>query len=60
VRSAQDVLGALNDVHMAHLMLDGLSGEAGVERAIGYVLGWHQCRADAIWARKCADVSLHM
>ena len=46
------MLGVLNDIHMAHLLLDDLHSvgpKAGaVERAIGYCLGWHSARAKAI------------
>lgn len=62
VKTAQDVLGVLNDIHMAHVMLDDLAGEgagaAGVQKAIGFCLGWHAARADAIWKRQADDVSL--
>lgn len=62
VKAAQDVLGVLNDIHMAHVMLDGLQGSgrlAGeVERAKGYCLGWHSARARAIWERRSDDLTL--
>lgn len=62
VKAAQDVLGVLNDIHMAHLMLDDVRAvgpKAGsVERAIGYCLGWHSARAKAIWERRSDDLSL--
>ena len=62
VKAAQDVLGVLNDIHMAHLMLDDVHAtgpKAGaVERAIGYCLGWHSARAKAIWERRSDDLSL--
>ena len=62
VKAAQDVLGVLNDIHMAHLLLDDLHAtgpKAGaVERAIGYCLGWHSARAKAIWERRSDDLSL--
>jgi len=62
VKAAQDVLGVLNDIHMAHLMLDHIKGSgrrAGeVERAKGYCLGWHAARARAIWERRSDDLTL--
>ncbi|PIP00741.1 CYTH and CHAD domain-containing protein [Pleomorphomonas carboxyditropha] len=62
VKAAQDVLGVLNDIHMAHLMLDDVHAagpKAGaVERAIGYCLGWHSARAEAIWERRSDDLTL--
>ncbi|SFN00672.1 Inorganic triphosphatase YgiF, contains CYTH and CHAD domains [Pleomorphomonas diazotrophica] len=62
VKAAQDVLGVLNDIHMAHLLLDDVHAagpKAGaVERAIGYCLGWHSARAKAIWERRSDDLSL--
>lgn len=62
VKAAQDVLGVLNDIHMAHVMLDDIHAvgpKAGaVERAIGYCLGWHSARAKAIWERRSDDLSL--
>ena len=62
VKAAQNVLGVLNDIHMAHLLLDDLHAvgpKAGaVERAIGYCLGWHSARAKAIWERRSDDLSL--
>ncbi|MCM5555594.1 CYTH and CHAD domain-containing protein [Pleomorphomonas sp. NRK KF1] len=62
VKAAQNVLGVLNDIHMAHLMLDDIHAagpKAGaVERAIGYCLGWHSARAKAIWERRADDLSL--
>lgn len=62
VKAAQDVLGVLNDIHMAHLMLDDVHAvgpKAGaVERAIGYCLGWHSARAKSIWERRSDDLSL--
>lgn len=62
VKAAQDVLGVLNDIHMAHVMLDDVHAvgpKAGpVERAIGYCLGWHSARAKAIWERRSNDLSL--
>ena len=62
VKAAQDVLGVLNDIHMAHVMLDDVhpvGPKAGaVERAIGYCLGWHSARAKAIWERRSNDLSL--
>lgn len=62
VKAAQDVLGVLNDIHMAHVMLDGVKGVgqlAGeVERAKGYCLGWHAARARAIWERRADDLTL--
>lgn len=62
VKAAQDVLGVLNDIHMAHLLLDDVHAAgpkaAAVERAIGYCLGWHSARAKAIWERRSDDLSL--
>jgi len=62
VKAAQDVLGVLNDIHMAHLMLDDVHAagpKAGaVERAVGYCLGWHSARAKAIWERRSDDLTL--
>ncbi|MBS1182687.1 MAG: hypothetical protein H6Q99_2567 [Proteobacteria bacterium] len=62
VKAAQDVLGVLNDIHMAHVMLDDVHAagpKAGaVERAIGYCLGWHSARAKAIWERRSDDLTL--
>ncbi len=62
VKAAQDVLGVLNDIHMAHVMLDDVHAagpKAGaVERAVGYCLGWHSARAKAIWERRSDDLSL--
>ncbi|WP_370678123.1 CHAD domain-containing protein [Pleomorphomonas sp. PLEO] len=62
VKAAQDVLGVLNDIHMAHLMLDDVRAVGpkanAVERAIGYCLGWHSARAKVIWERRSDDLSL--
>lgn len=62
VKAAQDVLGVLNDIHMAHLTLDGLkpagNEAAAVQRAIGFCLGWHAARAAAIWESKSDLLSL--
>lgn len=66
VKAAQDVLGYLNDVLMAERMV-GLvhaapeyagADVAAIERAMGYCLGWHQARAEAIWEEAKARVSL--
>lgn len=62
VKAAQDVLGVLNDIHMAHVMLDDIHAHgpkaAAVERAVGYCLGWHSARAKAIWERRSDDLTL--
>ena len=60
------MLGYLNDVLMAERMV-GLvhaapeyagADVAAIERAMGYCLGWHQARAEAIWEEAKARVSL--
>jgi inorganic triphosphatase YgiF len=61
VKAAQEVLGVLNDIAMAHAMLDGLvvkGGAPGLERATGFCLGWHAARADAIWKNKADDLTV--
>ncbi|WP_237152499.1 CYTH and CHAD domain-containing protein [Oryzibacter oryziterrae] len=62
VKAAQDVLGTLNDIHMAHVMLDGMHPETEdngrTERAIGFCLGWHAARAKSIWEARKRLISL--
>ena len=62
VKTAQEVLGVLNDINMAHVMLDGLAVDGArspaLDRGIGFCLGWHAARADAIWKRKADDLLL--
>lgn len=62
VKAAQDVLGVLNDIHMARQMLGDLNPSgahaAEIERAVGYCLGWHDSRGRAIWERHADDLSL--
>jgi len=52
LKRLQNVFGYLNDVALAGRLPDALRDEAGdgdVQRGIGFVLGWHQARADAAW-----------
>jgi triphosphatase len=62
VKAAQDVLGTLNDIHMAHVMLDGMhpvtDDNGRTERAIGFCLGWHAARAKGIWEARKRLISL--
>jgi triphosphatase len=53
LKGLQDIFGYLNDVAMAKKLVD-LSAEhaadADLQRAVGYVLGWHMARANEAWA----------
>jgi inorganic triphosphatase YgiF len=49
----QAIFGYLNDVAMAKKLMDlspDHSAEADLQRAVGYVLGWHTARAHESWA----------
>ncbi|HZA02078.1 MAG TPA: CHAD domain-containing protein, partial [Hyphomicrobiaceae bacterium] len=47
----QEIFGYLNDVAMAKKAMELSAKDAGAElqRAMGYVLGWHAARADEAW-----------
>ncbi len=52
-KKAQDLLGYLNDTVMAH-RLPGLVGEGASVAdltALGYVIGWHEAKAEDAWER---------
>ncbi|ADZ68865.1 CYTH and CHAD domain-containing protein [Polymorphum gilvum] len=61
MKGLQDVFGYLNDVATAHKLLDlpAVSGDdpAGLARAAGFVIGWHEAKAVHAWerARDCWD-----
>lgn len=67
VRTAQDVLGYLNDVRNARQLVGlveerpsgrGRRDPAAPDRALGYCLGWHEARAGDLWARAAGSVKL--
>jgi triphosphatase len=48
----QEVFGYLNDVAMAKKVMElspACAGDAELQRAMGYVLGWHSARVDEAW-----------
>ncbi|WP_181707195.1 CHAD domain-containing protein [Chthonobacter rhizosphaerae] len=67
VKRAQEILGYLNDVRMAEGLPTLIHADpavrkrkdaAGLERTVGFCLGWHQARADAAWAEAKPVVAL--
>jgi triphosphatase len=58
LKALQDVFGYLNDVRLAHHLVDlpeCQSSSSAAGRAIGYVIGRHEAKAEQVWqrARKC-------
>ncbi|SDU38346.1 CYTH and CHAD domain-containing protein [Stappia sp. ES.058] len=55
LKKLQDVFGYLNDVVMAHRLADLLRARDTVEGddmlAVGFVIGWHERRAEIEWER---------
>jgi len=54
LKSLQDVFGYVNDVEAAR-QIEGIAEERcrtsrDAQRVAGYVIGWHNARADACWA----------
>ncbi len=53
LRELQDMFGYLNDVEMAEKLklvpAAEATSEADLQRAVGYVIGWHTARADRTW-----------
>jgi triphosphatase len=53
LKGLQEIFGYLNDVAMAKKLMDLSSNRAAdgdLQRAVGYVLGWHTARANDAWA----------
>lgn len=54
LKRLQDLFGYLNDVALANRLAELVEGDeadtAAVERAAGYVMGWHAAHADTAWA----------
>ena len=52
LKGLQDIFGYLNDVAMAKQLKDLFlehAADCDLQRAIGYVLGWHEARANEAW-----------
>jgi CHAD domain-containing protein len=53
LRELQDVFGYVNDVAVAeNLRLvrpEAMAGDLDLQRAVGYVIGWHTARAEPAW-----------
>jgi CHAD domain-containing protein len=53
LRRLQDRFGYLNDVTVAEKLMsirqDGVLGTSDLQRAVGYVIGWHAAHADEAW-----------
>ena len=53
LRHLQDMFGYLNDVEMAEKLklipAAGVTSETDLQRAVGYVIGWHTARAERTW-----------
>jgi inorganic triphosphatase YgiF len=53
LRSLQDMFGYLNDVVVAEKLklvhTDGMTADPDLQRAVGYVIGWHAARAEGTW-----------
>jgi CHAD domain-containing protein len=53
MRHLQDILGYLNDVALAErltsLGTNGAGRDVELQRAAGFVIGWHSARAEAAW-----------
>ena len=49
----QDTIGYLNDVVVAEKLklvrTDAMTGDPDLQRAVGYVIGWHTARAEQAW-----------
>lgn len=67
VKEAQEVLGYLNDVAMARSLPDIVKADPSwakrrdkeaIERSIGFCLGWHEARAQAVWDEQKTRVAL--
>ncbi len=57
LRSLQDKFGYLNDVVVAEklkLVRDDGILDPNLQRAIGYVMGWHAARAERAWDEICS------
>jgi CHAD domain-containing protein len=54
LRGLQDRFGYLNDVAVAEklklMRADGMAGDPDLQRAVGYVIGWHTARAEEAWS----------
>jgi triphosphatase len=51
LRLLQDRFGYLNDVAVAEKLkrADSVAGDPDLQRAVGYVIGWHTARAEDTW-----------
>ena len=53
LRDLQDKFGYLNDVVVAEklklIRADGMASDPDLQRAVGYVMGWHTAHAEQAW-----------